>query len=168
MAKVNSKWKIPNCEKQQETPRMPWPCAVEFHASRYKNSFSPSLRCHGLVPWSFTLARTKRVSSKLFKMPRPCAVEFHVCCYKETFFETLQDATALRLGVSRLLLTSTTRKAVASEEFPSAFPVAANVRLHGARPWHLKSFQLLFLVAANVKLYGARPSHLKSFFLLCL
>ena len=71
-------------------------------------------------------------------MPWPCAVEFHACCYKESFFETLQDATALRRGVSRLLLTSTTRKAVASEEFQSAFPVAANVRLHPTRGWHLQ------------------------------
>src|SRR5436190_21122676 len=108
--------------------KMPRPCAVEFHARCYKESFFETLqdatalrrgvsrsllqreflrnssRCHGLAPWSFTLAATKRVSSKLFKMPRPCAVEFHVCCYKESFFETLQDATALRRGVSRLLL----------------------------------------------------------------
>src|SRR6266498_257674 len=60
-------------------------------------------RCHGLVPWSFTLAATKRLAaaedatalcrgvlrlllqrgSPPQKMPRPCAVEFYACCYKE-------------------------------------------------------------------------------------
>src|SRR6266513_2971184 len=108
--------------------KMPRPCAVEFHVCCYEESFFETLqdatalrrgasrsllqreslrnssRCHGLAPWSFTLAAIKRVSSNLFKMPRPCAVEFHVCCYEECFFETLQDATALRRGVSRLLL----------------------------------------------------------------
>ena len=37
--------------------------------------------------------------------------------------------------------------------------VAASVRLHGTRPWHLKKFHLPF-EAANVKLHGARPWHL--------
>jgi hypothetical protein len=37
---------------------------------------------------------------------------------------------------------------------------AANVKLHGARPWHLQSGKLSG-VATGVKLHGARPWHLK-------
>src|SRR5260370_12351293 len=56
---------------------MPRPCAVESHARRYKKAHSVSPRCHGLAPWSLTLAATrKRTLSPL-------------------------DATALRRGVSR-------------------------------------------------------------------
>src|SRR6266542_4447669 len=57
---------------------MPRPCAVESHACCYKKA-SPLRRCHGLVPWRLTLAATKK--------PRRS-----------------EDATALRRGVSRLLL----------------------------------------------------------------
>ena len=117
MGKVNSKWKIPNCEKQLEIPKMPQPCAAESHVYCYKNSFSPSLRCHGLCR-----------------------------------------------GVSRLLLTSTTdRLKKATREYPAGCqgPSAASVRLHGARPWHLKNFHL-FVVAANVRLHPARGWHLLS------
>jgi hypothetical protein len=39
---------------------MPRPCAVEFHARRYKEKLHNSLSCHGLAPWSFTLAATKK------------------------------------------------------------------------------------------------------------
>jgi hypothetical protein len=38
---------------------MPRPCAVESHARRYKKQSQPFLRCHGLAPWSLTLAATK-------------------------------------------------------------------------------------------------------------
>ena len=38
--------------------------------------------------------------------------------------------------------------------------VAVNVKLHSARPWHLKN-RYLVLVAASVKLHGTRPWHLK-------
>jgi hypothetical protein len=82
---------------------MPRPCAVESHACRYKRGtpafgdatalrrgVSRSLlqerlagfgRCHGLAPWSLTLAATKE-ARRLLKMPRPCAVESHARCYK--------------------------------------------------------------------------------------
>jgi hypothetical protein len=33
-----------------------------------------------------------------------------------------------------------------------------SVKLHGARPWHLREFAASFL-AASVKLHGARPWH---------
>jgi len=44
-------------------------------------------------------------------------------------------------------------------ESGAALFVAANVSLHGARPWHLGEWRS-FIVAANVKLHGARPWHL--------
>src|SRR6266850_5900001 len=34
---------------------MPRPCAVETHACCYKKRPKNFQRCHGLVPWSFTL-----------------------------------------------------------------------------------------------------------------
>ncbi len=40
---------------------------------------------------------------------------------------------------------------MASQEFLVAFLVAASLKLHGARPWHLKEF-FEFLVAASVSL----------------
>src|SRR6266478_3701631 len=105
---------------------MPRPCAVESHAHRYKRqseefsdatalcrgvSRSPLQKtvrrvfgCHGLVPWSLTLAATKdnsegfsdatalcrgvsrsplqKTVQKGFQMPRPCAVESHAHRYK--------------------------------------------------------------------------------------
>src|SRR5207248_1613799 len=76
---------------------MPRPCAVEVHVRVYtrKRSF---LRCHGLVPWSFTLvsivvtldatalcrggSRSCLHPEALFpEMPRPCAVELHARFY---------------------------------------------------------------------------------------
>src|SRR6266404_2186456 len=39
------------------------------------------VRCHGLAPWSLTLAATKRLA-KTRKMPPPCAVESHARRYK--------------------------------------------------------------------------------------
>jgi hypothetical protein len=34
------------------------------------------------------------------------------------------------------------------------------VKLHGARPWHLRELAVVF-VAVSVKLHGARPWHLR-------
>src|SRR6266404_8806072 len=104
--------------------QMPRPCAVESHARCYKkHTDSPpdatalrrgvsrsllqkahrlSSRCHGLAPWSLTLAATKSTQT-LFQMPRPCAVEPHARCYKK-HTDSLPDATALRRGASRSLL----------------------------------------------------------------
>jgi len=97
--------------------KMPRPCAVEFHVCCYKESFSE--RCHGLRRGVSRLLLQREF---LRKMPRPCAVEFHVLFYKESFSERChglapwsftfvatkrvspKDATALRRGVSRLLL----------------------------------------------------------------
>ena len=50
---------------------MPRPCAVESHARCYKNALSLSLslslssRCHGLAPWSLTLAATNAHSLRI-------------------------------------------------------------------------------------------------------
>jgi len=55
--------------------------------------------CHGLVPWSFTVAATKTPRPSR-EMPRPCAVEFHGRGYKNAATFS-RDATALRRGVSR-------------------------------------------------------------------
>src|SRR6266404_9964308 len=87
---------------------MPRPCAVESHARHYKkHTHSLSSRCHGLAPWSLTLAATKTTHRKnlsdatalrrgvsrsplqkhttdLSEMPRPCAVESHARHYKNT------------------------------------------------------------------------------------
>ena len=40
--------------------------------------------------------------------------------------------------------------------------LAVNVKLHGARPWHLKISLTGAFVATSVKLHGARPWHLKN------
>ncbi len=85
-------------------------------------------------------------------MPRPCAVEAHARSYKRTL-RKFADATALRRGGSRLLL-----------KLRSSLPKTSSVKLHGARPWHLREL-CLFFVAASVKLHGARPWHLRE---LCL
>src|SRR5258705_270082 len=85
---------------------MPRPCAGESHARCYKRD-SPLTRCHGLVPWSLTLAATKEA--------RPS-----------------QDATALCRGVSRLLLqkralTFLPPLNIFSNLWGSQIPIAANV-----------------------------------------
>src|SRR5258708_5263460 len=59
---------------------MPRPCAVACHVRGYKKPRN-SQRCHGLAPWSLTLAATK--APELSEMPRPCAVECHVRGYKK-------------------------------------------------------------------------------------
>src|SRR5437016_11073074 len=127
---------------------MPRPCAVESHARRYKESthFLPLpdatalrrgvsrsplhkeaadfLGCHGLAPWSLTLAATKKAHTfSLSQMPRPCAVESHAHRYTKKPL-TSWDATALRRGVSRSPLQ---RKHTLS---PSP-------RSHGLAPWSL-------------------------------
>jgi hypothetical protein len=111
-----------------ENSEMPRPCAVEFHARGYNNpSEEVFCGCHGLVPWSFTLAATIIRQKKFFV-----------------------DATALCRGGSRFLLNQSLkglscsskretprRKAVASLKVLRVFLVAASVKLHGARPWHI-------------------------------
>src|SRR6266404_1382342 len=146
---------------------MPRACPVEFHARRYNESHSTlldatglprgvsrsplqrkphnSLRCHGLAPWSFTLAATRK-ATQLSKMPRPCAVESHARAYKERH-TTLQDATNLRRGVSRSRLQGKPHNSLRCHGLaPWSFTLdavgnyrlrsAINVSLHGARPWH--------------------------------
>jgi hypothetical protein len=125
---------------------MPRPCAVEFHArgnkesrriigdatalrrgvsrSRLQRKPRNYRRCHGLVPWSFTLAATKK-AAELSEMPRPCAVEFHAW--------TLLIIAA---RVSAENVSPPWHKAVASAKPRLSYSVAASVNLHGARPWH--------------------------------
>src|SRR5436190_5549333 len=52
-------------------------------ASRWRlpNSSQPDYRCHGLVPWSLTLAATKQLAAEI-QMPRACPVELHVRGYQ--------------------------------------------------------------------------------------
>jgi len=102
-------------KKRQEDLRMPRPCAVEPHVRCYKGTSERICGCHAL------------------RMPRPCAVEPHVRCYKETS-GGFADATALCRGASRSLLQRNVRRICGC----AAFFVAASVRLHGARPWHLE------------------------------
>jgi hypothetical protein len=96
-----------------------------------------------------------RALSLLFEMPRPCAVEFHAGGYKSAL-STLRDATALCRGVSRLWLQE---RPLYSNRVGRELVIATNVRLHGARPWHLEE-RGRFL-ATNVRLHGARPWHLE-------
>src|SRR6266404_519235 len=70
---------------------MPRPCAVESHARHYKkHTHSLSSRCHGLAPWSLTLAATKTTHRKnlsalrrgvsrspLQKQPQPKSLRCH-------------------------------------------------------------------------------------------
>src|SRR6266404_5791021 len=42
--------------------QMPRPCAVELHVRGYKERLARDCGCHGLAPWSFTLAATENVS----------------------------------------------------------------------------------------------------------
>jgi len=141
--------------KRPDVLRMPRPCAVELHACGYNETSgrfadATALRrgasrlwlqwnvrtfcgCHGLVPWSFTLVAT---------MKRP---------------------DVLRKLITKSINRETPRrKAVASWGVFAAFFVVASVKLHGARPWHLREFLQLFL-AASVKPHGARPWHPSSF-----
>ncbi len=60
-------------------------------------------------------------------MPPACPGEAHVGCYSGPQ-SSLEDATALRGGVSRSLLSG------------SGLAVGSNVNLHGASPWHPKLF----------------------------
>src|SRR4030095_271926 len=61
---------------------MPRACPVELHVRCYKGHESQNFtRCHGLAPWSFTLAATKDMSHRIS-----------------------QDATGLPRGASRSLL----------------------------------------------------------------
>src|SRR6266446_401542 len=129
-------------KKGQQRLRMPRPCAVETHARGYKErsaafadatalrrgdsrsrlqrKFSSVCGCHGLVPWSLTLAATKKGQQRL-RMPRPCAVETHARGYKESS-AAFADATALCRGASRSRLQ---RK------------VSSVCGCHGLVPWKL-------------------------------
>jgi hypothetical protein len=50
---------------------------------------------------------------------------------------------------------------VASEDVGFGILIAANVKLHGASPWHLKTLVLGMLIAANMRLHGASPWYLR-------
>ncbi|SRR6266851_445511 len=84
-------------------------------------------------------------------MPRPCAVESHVRHYEEGWSGFgMPRPCAVEVHVKLL-------------QQPLTFgPRAANVKLHGASPWHLSRFDGL-LTAASVSLHGASPRHLSVF-----
>src|SRR6266404_9585205 len=80
---------------------MPRPCAVESHARHYKNNPpQKSLRCHGLAPWSLTLATTK-TATDLLRCHGLAPWSLTLATTKTTPRKNLSDATALRRGVSR-------------------------------------------------------------------
>src|SRR5215813_7487517 len=88
---------------------------IEISRALHKNRE----RCHGLVPWSFTLVATSPHSS------------------------ISVDATALGRGGSRSQLNSNKRetprgKPVASVDLEFWIHLATNVRFHGTSPWHLE------------------------------
>src|SRR5258705_13604088 len=120
---------------------MPRPCAVEPHARCYQKG------------------------SPLLKMPRPGAVEAHACGFHSRNSRNL-DREFLSLYENRVRVHSrfivlTTVFCSKAMRVQAAF-LAASVRLHGTRPWHLKkgSSGCAFL-AASVRLHGTRPWHLK-------
>src|SRR5258705_323151 len=95
-------------------------------------------RCHGLAPWSFTVAATKK-PQHLSEMPRPCAVEFHARGYKKS-----RNILERCHGLAPWSFTLNARGNIhqeceAPQNLSAAFLVAASVRLHGARPWHPNS-----------------------------
>src|SRR6266403_722645 len=144
---------------------MPRPCAVEVHVRGYKigqksfadatalrrggsrsrlqNRLEELCGCHGLAPWRFTFAATKYVRRAL-RMPRPCAVEVHARGYK-IGQKSFADATALRRGGSRSRLQNRSEELCGCHRKFCGFLSAATVKLHGARPWHLRKFCAFFL-----------------------
>src|SRR5258705_13632759 len=103
-------------------------------------------------------------------MPRPCAVETHARGYKkgaEKFCGchglapwrfTFPMKLSGNYGISVKLHGA---RPWHLREFATSV-LAASVKLHGARPWHLREFATSVL-AASVKLHGARPWHLREF-----
>src|SRR5882724_3309766 len=125
---------------------MPRPCAVEFHACSYRTKPHNCRRCHGLAPWSFTLAATEQnlttvgdatalrrgvsrlqlqnKTSQLSEIPRPCAVEFHACSYRTKLHNCRRCHGLAPWSFTLKLLVIAARVS------------AGNVSLHGTRPWH--------------------------------
>ena len=115
---------------------------MEHHDASYKlHATVPG--CHGLGPWSLTMAATNSTQPSL-------------------------DATGLARGASRSTgsLATSVRLHGASPWHPRSsvlgFCVATSVRLHGASPWHPRSSVLGFCVATSVRLHGASPWHPRS------
>src|SRR6266404_1870934 len=124
------------CYRRRHSPllKMPRPCAVESHAHCYRRTLSPLLKMPRPCAVESHARCYRRTLSPLLKMPRPCAVESHARCYKKrgteshrcsannsrTILRTFQSEFRLLLEASRLVL------------------LAASVKLHGTRPWHLQ------------------------------
>ena len=104
--------------------RCPRPCAVESHARGYKNRTAAIMRCHG-----------------------PCAVESHA--------RGCKNRTAAIMRCHGLAPWSLTLDALVNGVGASA----ENVSLQGTRPCHPQSV-LSYFVAASVRLHGARSWHL--------
>jgi len=75
------------------------------------------MRCHGLAPWSFTIAAIQNQKHK-YEMPRACPVEFS------------------RLPLSKTKNTNTRCHGLVPWSFHARGYIAANVKLHGTSPWH--------------------------------
>ena len=122
---------------------MPRPCAVETHARCYKEGAEKFCGCHGLVPWRVTLAAIIVAAESFCRCHGLCAVEAHVSHEVKRQLRHQRETPR--------------HKAVASQKVRASF-LATSVKLHGARPWHLRKFAASFL-ATSVKLHGARPWH---------
>jgi len=125
-------------------------CVLHKHsggATRLSRGVSRLSRCHGLVPWSFTLVATDSTQRKS-SMPRACPVESHAGRYRQHATQII-DATGLSRGVSRWSL-QTARNAnhrchgLVPWRFTIDRYTASNVRLHGTSPWHLETRVCLF------------------------
>src|SRR6185503_12682306 len=100
---------------------MPRACPVESHGGRYQRAGQDRKRCHGLVPWSLTVAATNEQA------------------------KIVSDATGLSRGVSRWPLPTSMPR---SSAVPRACPVQSHggryqragqdrKRCHGLAPWSL-------------------------------
>ena len=124
------------------------------------------MRCHGLVPWSFTFAANKELLP-ISLMPRACPVEFHVRRYKKGESPVLENGskpepgqTAVALVVEKIVAASVRlhRSSPVASEVACKWSVAMSVRLHGSSPWHLE-VACKWSVAASVRLHGSSPWH---------
>ena len=101
--------------------------------------FGQKSRCHGLVPWSFTLVAIRAIISAA-------------------------DATGLSRRASRSASMRCKRETPRGEPVASdnSWPawLATSVRLHGTSSWHLDNSSPVWL-ATNVKHHGPSPWHLR-------
>src|SRR5688572_4690624 len=91
--------------------------------SRLQKRRNLTTGCHGLAPWSLTLAATKEAQPQ-HRMPRACPVEPHARGYKEA--QPQQDAT----GLAPWSLTLAAKKKRKLNRMPRACPVESHARCY--------------------------------------